>query len=154
MPEVLFLCTGNYYRSRFAEILFDYLSAAAGLGWTADSRGLALERGRHNVGPVAEQTILRLNDLDVPTEDTHRWPRELEVADLERAAHVVAVKEDEHRILLEERFPGWADRVEYWHVHDVEFESPATALTTLEQHVRKLVRRLAEQQQCGSDASA
>ena len=26
MPTVLFLCTGNYYRSRFAEILFNHLA--------------------------------------------------------------------------------------------------------------------------------
>lgn len=149
MPEVLFLCTGNYYRSRFAEILFDYLSAAAGLGWTADSRGLALERGQHNVGPIAQQTIVRLNDLGVPTGETHRMPLPLEVTDLERAAHVVAVREDEHRLLLDERFPGWADQVEYWQVLDVEFESPATALTTLEQHVRELVSRLVGQQHSG-----
>jgi len=35
---VLFLCTGNYYRSRFAEILFNAVAAKEGLGWRADSR--------------------------------------------------------------------------------------------------------------------
>ena len=47
--RVLFLCTGNYYRSRFAEILFNQLAPTRGLNWRADSRGLArlweLERG-------------------------------------------------------------------------------------------------------------
>ena len=42
---VLFLCTGNYFRSRFAEILFNSLSTQRGLDWTASSRGLAIERG-------------------------------------------------------------------------------------------------------------
>ena len=37
---VLFLCTGNYYRSRFAEMLFNHLAAERGLQWRADSRGL------------------------------------------------------------------------------------------------------------------
>ena len=50
---VLFLCTGNYYRSRFAEILFNSVAGKMGLPWQASSRGLALERGVHNVGPMA-----------------------------------------------------------------------------------------------------
>ena len=50
---VLFLCTGNYYRSRFAEILFNSVAGKMGLQWRASSRGLALERGINNVGPMA-----------------------------------------------------------------------------------------------------
>ena len=40
---VLFLCTGNYYRSRFAEVLFNSVAGKMGLPWRASSRGLALE---------------------------------------------------------------------------------------------------------------
>jgi protein-tyrosine phosphatase len=39
---VLFLCTANYYRSRFAEFYFNSIAAAAGLPWQAESRGLSL----------------------------------------------------------------------------------------------------------------
>jgi len=40
MPQtVLFLCTGNYYRSRFAEFLFNALAAEAGVDWVAESAG-------------------------------------------------------------------------------------------------------------------
>ena len=49
---VLFLCTGNYYRSRFAEVLFNSVAGKMGLAWQASSRGLALERGVNNVGPI------------------------------------------------------------------------------------------------------
>ena len=45
VKTVLFLCTGNYYRSRFAEELFNHEAGRAGLYWTAQSRGFALERG-------------------------------------------------------------------------------------------------------------
>ena len=38
MQTVLFLCTGNYYRSRFAEELFNHRAARDGLSWVAQSR--------------------------------------------------------------------------------------------------------------------
>jgi len=53
MNKILFLCTGNYYRSRFAEHLFNWLAVKQGLDWQADSRGLALERGVNNVGAIS-----------------------------------------------------------------------------------------------------
>jgi protein-tyrosine phosphatase len=54
---VLFLCTGNYYRSRFAECLFNAVAGRMGLPWRAVSNGLALERGVDNVGPMAVAAI-------------------------------------------------------------------------------------------------
>jgi hypothetical protein len=57
---VRFLCTGNYYRSRFAEILFNSVAGKLGLRWRASSRGLALERGVNNVGPMAVSAITAL----------------------------------------------------------------------------------------------
>ena len=54
---VLFLCTGNYYRSRFAEVLFNSVAGKMGLPWRASSRGLALERGFNNVGPMAVAAV-------------------------------------------------------------------------------------------------
>src|SRR5438445_5832879 len=57
---VLFLCTGNYYRSRFAEALFNSVAGKMGLPWQVSSRGLALERGVNNVGPMAVAAVKAL----------------------------------------------------------------------------------------------
>ncbi|WP_372478273.1 arsenate reductase/protein-tyrosine-phosphatase family protein [Nostoc mirabile] len=57
MNKILFLCTGNYYRSRFAEHLFNWLATKQGLDWQADSRGLALERGINNVGAISRYAL-------------------------------------------------------------------------------------------------
>ena len=53
---VLFLCSGNYYRSRFAELVFNHLAKCAGLDWRATSRALVLELGACNVGPISDHT--------------------------------------------------------------------------------------------------
>src|SRR5437763_13560602 len=63
--NVLFLCTGNYYRSRFAEVLFNSVAGKMGLPWRASSKGLALERGAGNVGPMAVSAVQALEALGV-----------------------------------------------------------------------------------------
>jgi len=41
MKKILFLCTGNYYRSRYAEEIFNHLAKREDLPWRAFSRGAA-----------------------------------------------------------------------------------------------------------------
>ena len=66
---ILFLCTGNYYRSRFAEVLFNSVAGKMGLPWQASSRGLALERGVNNVGPMAVSAIAALETMGIRADD-------------------------------------------------------------------------------------
>jgi protein-tyrosine phosphatase len=144
VKTVLFLCTGNYYRSRFAEELFNHHAEHAGLDWVADSRGLALERGIHNVGPISPFTLYALGEMAVSARAADRFPKQCTADDLSNAALVVAVKEAEHRPLMRERFAEWENRLDYWHIHDVEDETPTEALKLLAEEVRALVRRLPE----------
>src|SRR6266705_691033 len=95
---VLFLCTGNYYRSRFAEIYFNSVAGKMGLPWKATSRGLALERGTGNIGPISALAMraletLRLRDADASS----RFPLQVTAEDLEQAAYIVALKQAEHQ---------------------------------------------------------
>ncbi len=139
---VLFLCTGNYYRSRFAEVFFNHLAEQRGLRWRAVSRGLAPEFGTHNVGPMSRNAVGRLQTHGIVHAACERMPQRVNEDDLAAAALVVALKEAEHRPLLRERFAGWEARVEYWHVHDVDCATPAEALPQIEQQVRELAERL------------
>ena len=90
-----------------------------GLPWRASSRGLALERGVNNVGPMAASAVKALEALGVRAGDASaRLPAQVTTDDLEAAALIVALKHAEHLPLLQERFPAWAEKVEFWHVDD------------------------------------
>jgi protein-tyrosine phosphatase len=143
MKQVIFLCSANFYRSRFAEYLFNHLAPAADLPWRAQSRGLRVGFWG-DVGPISEFTVDALKARGIPTDESPRHPKPLTLGDLVNSELVVAVKETEHRSMMTEQFPEWADSVEYWDVDDVDCATPEDALPYLEQRVRDLIARLQE----------
>lgn len=140
--SVLFLCTGNYYRSRFAEFLFNHLAKSGGRPWRADSRGLRLNV--ENPGPLSRHARAGLEARGIAVAEPVRFPLPLSEEDLRRATNVVAVKEAEHRPLLAAGFPDWTERVEYWHVHDLDCAPAEQALVELDANVRALFERICE----------
>jgi protein-tyrosine phosphatase len=141
-PTVLFLCTGNYFRSRFAEELFNQLARNEGLAARATSAGLEPACHLRNPGPISPHTAAGLRSRSVPLDPAPRSPRDVTDDDLAGAAIIIALKEAEHRPLIEERFPGWADRIRYWDVDDLPEVTPGEALAKIEALVRGLVAGL------------
>jgi protein-tyrosine phosphatase len=141
VKKILFLCTGNYFRSRFAELLFNHLAAEVGLEARAVSAGLAPDCHARNPGPISPHTRAGLEARGI-TLAAPRAPLDAVATDFVTASLVVAVKQSEHLPMIEARFPRWADRVRYWHVDDVPEVPAAEALDRLEQLVRDLVAEL------------
>jgi len=142
--KVLFLCTGNYYRSRFAEMLFNALASREHLDWNADSRGLATSFS--NVGPVYPGVLDHLKTLGFPAQNEPRFPIRLEVTNLETADLVIAINEAEHRPLMSQQFERWADQTLYWDVPDLNLMTTEDAFSRIEKHVTTLIRQLQSQQ--------
>jgi protein-tyrosine phosphatase len=135
---VLFLCTGNYFRSRFAEILFNSVAGKMNLPWKASSRGLALERGGSNIGPMAASAVKALEARGLrAVAEFGRFPIQVKTEDFEAAYWIVALEEDEHLPLLQERFPSWAEKVEFWQVDDAP-----EVLDLIEKEIMDLAARL------------
>jgi len=141
-PTVLFLCTGNYYRSRFAECYFNALACQRKLAWRAESRGL--QPSIENIGSISSHALarLRLRGIEPPT--PVRPPQDLEEESLAAATLVVAVNEVEHRPLMQVRFPHWTERVRYWKVHDLDVTDANAGLAAIEQAVQELLTELSE----------
>ena len=144
-PLLIFLCTGNYYRSRFAEFYFRDLAVKRNLAWRVESRGL--EPHDTNPGELSRHTIAECERLGISYQPL-RYPLALQEIDLKRASRVIAVKEAEHRSMMVTKFPGWEDRVEYWHIHDLDVALPVETLQVLRQHVDQLIKQLEQDAGC------
>lgn len=138
--RILFICTGNYYRSRFAEAMFNFLAEERGLPWRAFSRGLMAHLAP---GPISEYTRDALAARGVHLRHTAPGSAQLTEADLQAAQVIIALKDEEHRPMFVEWFPEWTGKVVFWDVTDQPFTQPAVALPAIEEEVRRLVDSLA-----------
>ena len=141
--RVLFICTGNYYRSRFAEAVFNHHAEGLRLPWRAFSRGLAI----HLVPPeflLSPQTHQHLTARKMEVRHTAPDRRQLSEEDLENAQMIIALKDEEHRPMMRTQFPEWEERVVYWDVGDQPEVTPDDGLAAIERQVEELIDELRE----------
>ena len=139
--QVLFVCTGNYYRSRFAEAVFNHHAEELGLPWRAFSRGLAI----HLLPPeflLSPQTHEHLAARKIEVRHTAPGRTQLSADDMARARVIIALKDDEHRPMMRTMFPEWEERVVYWDVGDQPEVAPEEALGAIFKHVVELIHEL------------
>ncbi|HEY3393197.1 MAG TPA: hypothetical protein VGK58_10840, partial [Lacipirellulaceae bacterium] len=129
--------------SRFAEIFFNWHASQRALMWSAESRGLALHAA--NVGPISRHALDNLTSHGILSDACSRLPLAASDADFATAHRIIALKEAEHRPLVDMHFARWRDRVEYWHVHDVDCALPVDTIAHLEREVFRLLEQLAKQ---------
>jgi protein-tyrosine phosphatase len=143
MPEtsrILFLCTANYYRSRFSEMYFNHLAEAKGLAVRADSAALEMAKWRsYNPGELSAHTIFALGELGIAIEQPYREPRQFDPKRSD-GIRLVALSETEHRPMVTRLFPEVLEQVEFWKVEDVDFESPEKAIAIMKESVERCIR--------------
>jgi protein-tyrosine phosphatase len=139
--EVLFICTGNYYRSRFAEAVFNHYAEEQGLRWRAFSRGLAIHLVPEG-SSLSPQTHEHLAARKIDLRHTAPDPKQLSDDDLARSRMIIALKDDEHRPMMRKMFPEWEERVIYWNVGDQPMVSPEEGLGAIYKHVVELAEEL------------
>jgi protein-tyrosine phosphatase len=136
--KLLFICTGNYYRSRYAEIFFNDLALKMEINWQALSRGLAADEGL-NVGPISAHALKRLKLHSIPIDEQMRFPIQLEEKDLLEANLIIALDRRDHLSMMVKQFPSWADRITYWDVPDLNIMNSEKALSSIERNLHSLM---------------
>lgn len=145
MNRVLFLCTGNYYRSRFAEAVFNHYAKQNQLAWRAFSRGLAVHLAPDDC--LSNHTRAALTARNIPVHLTGADKAPATEDDLRHAAIRIALKEAEHRPYIHAFFPEWEEKIVYWHVHDLDETEADQALPEIEALVLELVKDLSKKGQ-------
>lgn len=141
MQTMLYICTGNYYRSRFAQGLFNHFAAKHDLPWKAISRGLRIN-AVDQPGELSIFTREALEARGIPLELAGEKRVSLCIGDLIHADQVWALKHTEHHPLMQEQFPDWADRIQYKEIHDLDGFTPQEALPAIEQFVQQQVEEI------------
>jgi len=139
MNNILFICTGNYYRSRYAEMHFNAQASQLNRGWRTTSRGLAIDFNDGNLGPISPLVLVRLAENGITLQGRIRSPIRLTENDLNTANLAIALNEAEHRPLMQNRFPEWANRITYWKIPDLDLLGSDKALSMIEQKVAQLL---------------
>lgn len=147
--RILFLCSGNYYRSRFSEALFNFHAEKRGLKARAFSRGLATHLVAEFPDLLSPHTVEALAARCIPELYTGPRPVQVSNTDLATSTRIIALKEAEHRAMLTELHPGWENRVEYWHVHDIDFAHPSAALPEIEGLIAALLDEVDAREKSG-----
>jgi protein-tyrosine phosphatase len=137
--KVLFICTGNFYRSRFAEAVFNFHAEQRKIPWQAYSRGLAIHWADGFLSPFTAEA---LTARQIPITYTGSGRIQLSENDLESADLRIALDRNEHFSMLEEQFPTWTERVQYWEVPDMPYTTPQVALPAIETQIFHLLDHL------------
>ncbi len=143
MNSVLFVCTGNYYRSRMAEELFNFWAQAAGLEWEAHSAGLRKDMSKSpNEGPISRHAVRMLTENGFPIRSSNRYPKSVSKQELDTNELIICLHQTEHEPMVRKRFPGNTSEILFWKVPDVEVMKPEKAFGIIHDEVTQLISLL------------
>lgn len=143
MYNILFVCTGNFYRSRFCEHYMTYLGELLKLPLSCSSKGFEIELADHVStihGEISPFTIERLKTFGIQIDNVKERESLLQ-SDIDRADILVIIDKGEHSPYLKNFNISKTDTI-FWTVKDIADWSPNETLFNLESNCQKLSYKL------------
>ncbi|MCU0608725.1 MAG: low molecular weight phosphatase family protein [Chitinispirillaceae bacterium] len=139
--NILFLCTGNYYRSRFAEEYFNALAKKKNLRARADSRGLAESFDKFgNEGPISPAALAELAKENIMPAEPVRFPRRLQAGEAQWYDIIICLHRSEHTGYVQQRPDLQGREIVYWNVPDLYDMSQDMAMAECRREVERLIQ--------------
>ena len=123
MKKYLFICTKNFYRSRFAESYFNYLSNRYEVDAMSKSAGLKIHLADEKASKEGEISLIAKNKLDsmgISSEFYSKKREKLTEKMLENSDYIIVMDEDEHFSMFLEHFPKYIKKVIFYRAKDIE----------------------------------
>ena len=92
-----------------------------------------------NSGTVSEYAINALHERKINGRYLLRYPKPVKENDFEMYDKIIALSETEHRVMLENRFNHYANRVSYFEVGDQPLVDPFVAMSILSFEIEQLI---------------
>ncbi len=119
--QILFLCTGNYYRSRMAEEMLNHFAEERGVTARAFSRGLLRSfENSGNVGSFSSFALHVLTRYGIAPRRADEFPQRVTADELCDSDVVIALYQRVHAPMMTDQFPEFAAKVIYWSVPDLD----------------------------------
>lgn len=119
--KILFLCTGNFYRSRMAEEMFNHFAEERGVTARAFSRGLLRSfENSGNVGSFSSFALHVLTRYGIAPRRADEFPQRVTADELCDSDVVIALYQRVHAPMMTDQFPEFAAKVIYWSVPDLD----------------------------------
>lgn len=147
--KVTFVCTGNYYRSRFAESYFNYLCDILKLNFEADSYGLAIHYAdelAEEHGEISPYSKERMEQIGIPDHYFDRDRKSLTKDAIENSDIIIAMDKEEHTEMIMEQFPSYINQFNFFEVKDVFDWEPKKTLDETQKNVEKMINEIMNEQ--------
>ena len=140
MNNILFVCTGNIFRSRFAEEVFNHLCKINGVDATAFSAGLQV--GRYKQRKIYRPAMSELERLKIEPLRSNEDSVHINDIDVSIYDQIICMDEEEHKPMVRsnELLSGFT--FQYWNIVDMPKVSSDISLPKCYKKVESLIDQL------------
>ena len=141
--KVLFVCTWNIHRSRFAEEVFNYLAKKSNSKYQAFSAGFKV--GGYKFRTIYSPALDNLKKINIVPLRSNDFSKHIDDVDLSEYDRIICMDEVEHKPMVLANSSLQNNLFEYWNIIDEPKMKSELSLQKCYQKVENLLRDLDQQ---------